>query len=170
MLVVLVAVALLTVRGLALGADLPRLEERPESGFLAPDFALPSLDGAPVKLSDFRDQKPVFLNFWASWCASCRREMPTMETLYRQFKARGLEVVAVSVDKDGTDVAKFVSIHGVTFSVLRDTTFAVARLYRVSSIPTHYFIDKHGVIRSREVGPKDWTKPETWTVIEELLR
>jgi peroxiredoxin len=139
-------------------------------GRLAPDFTLPDLNGTRVRLSDFRGKKAVFLNFWASWCPSCQEEMPTMEKLYQEFKARGLEIVAVSIDTDKADAEKFVKMHSVTFPALLDPDFKVAKEYRVTGIPTHYFIDKTGVIRAREVGSKDWSKPETWKVIEGLLR
>lgn len=93
-----------------------------------------------------------------------------MEKLYQEFKPRGLEILAVSIDTVKADVGKFMSAHGVTFPALLDPDRKVAQKYRVTAIPTHYFIDKQGVIRSREVGPKDWSKPETWTAIEGLLR
>ncbi len=145
-------------------------EERPEAGFLAPNFTLPALDGRRVQLSEFRGKKAVFVNFWASWCPSCQQEMPTMEALYQQLKARGFEIIAISIDKKKADVEKFVKTHGVTFPALLDPDGKVARVYRVTKIPTHYFIDKHGIIRSREVGPKDWSGPETWKAIEVLVR
>jgi peroxiredoxin len=145
-------------------------EERPEVGFRAPDFTLPGLGGARVKLSDFRGKKAVFLNFWASWCPSCQEEMPTMETLYREFKPRGLEILAVSIDTRTGDVATFTKMHGVSFPALLDPDQRVFTQYRASKIPTHVLIDRHGVIRAREVGSKDWSRPEAWKAIEALLR
>lgn len=145
-------------------------EERPEVGFLAPDFTLPDLGGTRVKLSDFRGKKAVFLNFWASWCPSCQEEMPTMETLYREFKPRGLEILAVSIDTRKGDVAKFTKMHGVTFPALLDPDQTVFKQYRASKIPTHVLIDRNGVIRAREVGSKDWSRPEAWKAVEALLR
>ncbi len=64
----------------------------------------------------------------------------------------------------------FMEGHGLTFPALLDADSRVANTYRVTGIPTHYFIDKTGVIRSREVGPRDWSQPETWKTIEALLR
>lgn len=164
------AVALCAGDGLAQARGGREAGEWPEAGFLAPDFTLPDLNGKRVKLSDFRGKKAVFLDFWASWCASCQEEMPTMEKLYREFKARGLEIVAISVDRNRADVAKFAKTHGITFLILLDPSFKMADAYRVTGIPTHYFIDKTGVIKSRRVGSKDWSKPETWKAIDELLR
>lgn len=169
--VALILTAMLFISdGLAQGTSGREAGEWPEAGFLAPDFTLPDLNGTRVKLSDFRGKKAVFLNFWASWCASCQEEMPTMEKLYRRFNSNGLEIVAVSVDRDRAAVVKFAKTHGITFLILFDPGFKVADQYRVTGIPTHYFIDKTGVIKSRRVGSKDWSKPETWKAIEELLR
>lgn len=169
-LMALLAVVLFARGGLAQTRSGRGAEEWPQLGFLAPDFALRDLNGRRVKLSDFRGKQAVFLNFWASWCPSCQEEMPTMEKLYQQFRGRGLEIIAVSVDKDRADVAKFVKTHAVKFPVLLDPDFTVAQEYRVTGIPTHYFIDRKGIIRSREVGSKDWSRPGTWRAIEELLR
>jgi peroxiredoxin len=152
------------------GTPAQRAEERPEVGFLAPDFALPDLNGKRVRLSDFRGKKPIFLNFWASWCPSCQEEMPTMEALYREFKPRGLEILAVSIDKVTSDAGTFMTLHGVSFPALLDPDGKVAQRYRVTAIPTHYLIDKKGVIRAREVAAKDWSKPETWKAVEALFR
>ena len=167
---IILSVALFTGDGLAQGTGGRGIEERPDTGFLAPDFALPDLSGTRVNLSDLRGKRAVFLNFWASWCPSCQEEMPTMEKLYKQFKARGLEIVAVSIDQRKADVANFVKRHELTFPVLLDPDGKVAQAYRVTKIPTHYFIDRKGVIRSREVGSKDWSKPETWKTVEEIIR
>jgi peroxiredoxin len=161
------AVAL--VLAVALFAD-SGLAQGPATGFLAPDFTLPDVKGKAVRLADFRGKKAVLLNFWATWCPSCQKEMPTMEALYQRFKAGGLEIVAVSIDRDRQDVAMFMEAYGLTFPALLDADSRIANTYRVSGIPTHYFIDRAGVIQSREVGPKDWSQPETWKAIEALLR
>ncbi|MGH2650617.1 MAG: peroxiredoxin family protein [Actinomycetota bacterium] len=164
------AVVLWAGSGFPQGTPAQKAEERAEVGFLAPDFTLPDPSGARVKLSDFRGKKAVFLNFWASWCPSCQEEMPTMETLYREFKPRGLEILAVSIDTRTGDVATFTKMHGVTFPALLDPDQKVFKQYRASKIPTHVLIDRSGVIRAREVGSKDWSRPETWKAIEALLR
>lgn len=168
----LMRASLLLSLALAVGPAVaePTQDEWPGPGFPAPDFELPDFRGKPVRLAALRGEKVVFLNFWASWCPACRQEMPTMEKLYRRFGSRGLEIVAVSVDRNRADAARFAEKHGITFPVLLDPDSEVAGEYRVGFIPTHYFIDRRGVIRAREVGGRDWTKPETWEVIETLLR
>jgi len=145
-------------------------EEKPQVGFRAPDFALFALNGAsPVRLSDFRG-KTVLLGFWASWCPPCRREMPALQKLHQAFKNRGLEIVSVSIDTTRSEVAEFATTEGLTFPILLDLDHVVAQRYRVRGIPTHYLLDRQGVIRVRAVGGQDWSRPEAWRQIEELIR
>ena len=144
---------------------------RPEVGYRAPDFALPSLDGNTVRLSDFRGKKAVFLNFWATWCPPCRLEMPTMEKAYQEFKTRGLEILAVSIDAGPKRAVKdFMQEFKLTFPALLDPDMEVMQLYRFFSIPATILIDKQGIIRHRELGYSDWTDPESQELLEEILK
>jgi len=146
-------------------------EVRPEVGYLAPDFALPSLDGQTVRLSDFRGKKAILLNFWATWCAPCRLEMPTMDTAYQEYKGRDLEVLAVSLDAGSqSGVKNFMHELRLSFPALLDPDMEVLRLYRQFSIPATFLIDKQGIVRHREVGYRDWTDPESQKLIEAILR
>lgn len=147
------------------------LEVRPEVGYLAPDFTLPSLDGKTVRLSDFRGKKGAFINFWATWCAPCRLEMPTMEKAYQEYKDRGLEVLAVSIDAGPKSVVKnFMQELKLTFPALLDPEMEVLRRYRIAAIPASFLIDKEGIIRHRELGYRDWTSPESRKLLEAVLR
>jgi thiol-disulfide isomerase/thioredoxin len=83
------------------------------------DFELQDLSGSTRRLSDYRG-KVVFLNFWATWCGPCRFEMPSMEKLYRRFKDKGLEIVAVNLQEDRASVQRFVDQYGLSFPVLLD--------------------------------------------------
>jgi peroxiredoxin len=144
---------------------------RPEVGYLAPDFALPDLDGRTVRLSDFRGQKAIFLNFWATWCIPCRQEMPTMEKAYQEYKSRGLEILAVSLDAGSKSVVKnFMYELNLNFPVVLDPDMEVLRLYRQFSIPASFLIDKQGIVRHREVGYRDWTTPESRKLLETALK
>ena len=146
-------------------------EVRPEVGYMAPDFALPSLDGNTVRLSDFRGKKAIFLNFWATWCPPCRLEMPTMEKAYQEYKSQGLEILAVSVDAGQKSVVKnFLQEFKLTFPALLDPDMEVLRLYRMFSLPATFLIDKQGIIRHRELGYSDWTDPESRKKLEEILK
>jgi peroxiredoxin len=143
---------------------------RPEVGYLAPDFTLPDLDGKPVRLSDFRGKKAIFLNFWATWCPPCRLEMPTMEKAYQVHKSRGLEILAVSIDTGPKAAVKdFMLEFKLTFPALLDPDMEVMQLYRLFSIPATILIDKEGIIRHRELGYRDWTDSESRKRLEEIL-
>src|SRR4029077_16012026 len=101
------------------------------ASFSAPDFPLPTLSGAPIRSSDLRG-KVVLLNFWVTWCGSCRAEMPALDALYQQYKDRGLEVLAVNLDT--APIAKiqaFVGEAGVSLRVGLDPSSSTARTYRV---------------------------------------
>ena len=146
-------------------------EVRPEVGYMAPDFDLPGLDGQRVRLSDFRGKKAVFLNFWATWCPPCRLEMPTIEKAYQEFKTRGLEILAVSIDAGPKRAVKdFMQEFKLTFPALLDPDMEVMQLYRLFSIPATILIDKQGIIRHRELGYSDWTDPESQELLEEILK
>jgi peroxiredoxin len=146
-------------------------EARPVVGYLAPDFALPSLDGKTVRLSDFQGKKGVFINFWATWCPPCRLEMPTMEKAYQEYNSRGLEILAVSIDVGPKSVVEnFMQEFELTFPALLAPEMEVMRLYRIFSIPASFLIDKEGIIRFKEVGYRDWTVSESRKRLEEILK
>ena len=146
-------------------------EIRPEVGYLAPDFTLPSLDGQTVRLSDFRGKKAILLNFWATWCAPCRLEMPTMDKAYQEYKSRGLEILAVNLDAGSNSVVKnFMDELSLSFPALLDPDMEVLRLYRQFSIPATFLIDKQGIVRHRELGYRDWTTPESRKLLEAIVR
>lgn len=149
-------------------------EPQPTVGHAAPDFTAPDVQGRPVRLADFRGKRVVLLNFWATWCVPCRLEMPTMEQAYREYRGRGLEILAVSLDVGhppvvAVNVAQFMEELKLTFPALLDPQMEVARRYRVFGIPVTFLIDREGIIRAREAGYRDWTSPESRKKLEELL-
>lgn len=112
----------------------------------APDFALQTLDGRTVRLSDYRGQV-VLLNTWATWCPPCRDEMPDLEAYYRQHQADDFVVLAVNSQESADTVAAFLEDHDFTFPVLLDPGGMVMRDYEVLGLPTSFFIDREGVVR-----------------------
>ena len=124
----------------------------------APDFALTSLDGETVMLSDFRG-KTVVLNFWASWCPPCREEMPEFQELWEERGEHGSDdLVMIALDflvqDTETDARNFIEGNGFTFPVLLDTPDgSVADRYRVRGLPATFFIDREGVVRGVNYGP-----------------
>lgn len=121
----------------------------------APDIVGPGLNGDTIRLRDFRG-KVVFVNFWATWCVPCRREMPGMERLYRDFKGEGLVILAVNLQEPPGPVRAFVRELNLTFPVMLDPTAAAFRKYRVPGIPATYLIDRNQFIVGRAFGAREW--------------
>jgi cytochrome c biogenesis protein CcmG/thiol:disulfide interchange protein DsbE len=119
--------------------------EAPQSE-AAPDFALQTIDGRTVRLSDYRDQV-VLLTTWATWCPPCRAEMPDLEAYYRQHQGDGFVVLAVNSRENSDTVAAFLEEHDFTFPVLLDPGGVVAKNYGVRGLPTSFFIDRDGMVR-----------------------
>jgi len=122
----------------------------PEEGVPAPDFDLTSLSGERVQLEDYRG-KIVLLNFWATWCAPCRLEMPAFQSRADQFE-NDLAVVAINFSEDQAEVQAFVDELDLSFDVLLDPQAEAQRLYLIRGYPTTFFIDREGIIRVQHVG------------------
>lgn len=125
----------------------------PREGFSAPDFTLEQVGGGSVTLADLRGQV-VLINLWATWCPPCRAEMPAIEQVYRDLRDQGFVVLAVNTtfqDREA-DAAAFVAQYGLTFPVLLDRDGAVSNRYQLRGLPTSFFVDRQGVIRSVVVG------------------
>lgn len=123
-----------------------------ERGQLAPDFELPTLDGDTVRLSDFYG-KPIMLNFWASWCAPCRAEIPDMQRFYED---KDVVVLAVNLidsrHNEAEKVQPFVDDFNLTFPILLDKGSVVSSIYQISPIPTSFLIDSTGKIHNVAYG------------------
>ena len=168
-----VFVVLLTIACLAGAAELPPLGHsmNPVSPPVpAPEFTLQDMDGEDHALGDFRG-KVVMLNFWGTWCPPCRREMPSLERLYRKYKDRGLAVVAVNQWEDPDLVFEFTGqlSPAPTFSILFDRESRIAEQYSVKGLPTTFLLDKEGNIRFRAIGGREFDHPSVESLIEGLL-
>jgi peroxiredoxin len=136
----------------------------------AMDFELQDMDEQKIKLSDYKG-KVILLNFWATWCPPCIREMPSMERLHKQVDAEGFKVIAINQMEDADQVFAFTGQLEVdpTFEILFDTTSSVSRDYAVRGLPTTFLIDKEGRIRYRAVGGREFDHPEVIKIIEQLM-
>ena len=133
-------------------ADPTAAPPAPRTGFRAPDFTLTTLAGETVTLSDLRG-RPVLINFWATWCPPCRAEMPAIQAAYERYAPQGLVVLGVDMAESPNVVAAFVERFGIRFPIPLDRDGRVATQYRVRAIPTSFFVDREGVVRSVFTGP-----------------
>jgi len=129
-------------------------------------FNLPDLQG---KLHGLPEGEVVLLNFWATWCPPCRKEMPSMAALHNKLAERGLKIVAVSVDRDANDLAAFVREYKLPFQVLHDADSKVSHEYGVFRYPETFLIDRQGNVRYHLVGAVEWMSKSIITGIEGLL-
>ncbi len=132
----------------------------------ARQFSLPDLKG---ELHGLPAGKVILLNFWATWCPPCRKEIPSMIKLYDKLKNRGFEIVAISVDRNPEDLISFVAEQQMNFTVLHDIDSTVARQYGVFRYPETLIIDRNGIVRQHLNGAVEWMEPEFFNYIEKLL-
>ena len=136
----------------------------------APDFTLPDMDGEPYALQDFRG-KVVLINFWATWCPPCRKEMPALEALYKKLGDESFTVLAVNQWEDPDHVFAYTGELNVfpTFQILFDPESAISEKYSVKGLPTSFLIDKKGRLAYRAVGGRAFDHPEVERLIRTLL-
>lgn len=121
-------------------------------GGTLPATSLPALQGPAVRVPDGLRGKVVVLHFWTVGCSSCKEEMPAMESLYRDYKKRGLEILAVNVGQQPDEVKNFVRELRTTYPMLLDQNRSAAKLYEVTGVPRTYILDRKGVIRYKIIG------------------
>lgn len=126
------------------------------TGERAPAFSLKDLSGNEVYLSSFRG-RTVLLNFWATWCPYCRKERQHLNSLYREYKDRGLVIISISTDNSAATVRNFMKNNPAEFIVLPDDNKSTAASYKVRGLPTTFLIDREGMIREKFVGFREWT-------------
>src|SRR5581483_760670 len=129
----------------------------------------PLVRGGHFRLAEHRG-RPVFINFWATWCAPCREEMPAMERLWRQQKDNGLVMVAVSLDADPAAVPPFVAEHHLTFPVALDPRLEAANRYGVRALPMTLVVDRQGMLAAMALGPRAWDTDAAHSLVEALAR
>lgn len=126
----------------------------------APAFALNRLDDTGIRFPEHYSNQVVVIRFWADWCPFCRSEMTALEPVYRQYRDRGLVILAINVLQPPETVQPFVSQLGITYDVLLDRQGEVTRRYQAMALPVTYIIDRKGIIRARIIGE---STPEVFT-------
>jgi peroxiredoxin len=130
----------------------------PRIGTAAPDFTVKDSDRT-VTLSQLKGQV-VVLNFWATWCAPCIEEMPSLVRMQERMQSKGVTVLAVSIDVDESNYKRFLRDHNISLLSVRDPDQKSNSLYGTSKFPETYIIDRNGVMRRKFIGAVDWTEPE----------
>lgn len=138
-------------QGLEIGQRAPDLVGTGDNG---QQIRLMDLDGHPLSMADLKGH-PVWINFWATWCPPCQRETPVLRAAYEAHRADGLILIGIDVQEEASGVRDYVTKYGLTYTVGVDVTGAIFRTYRAFGLPTHYFIDRNGIIRDRVFGPVD---------------
>ncbi|UCE55799.1 MAG: TlpA family protein disulfide reductase [Desulfobacterales bacterium] len=131
------------------------------------DIRLKDIEGRQVNLADFRG-KIVFLNFWTTWCPTCRIEMPSMEKLHQKFKYKDFAMVTINLQEAASQVKEFFKVHKLTFTALLDSTGDVGTAFGIYQIPTTFILDKEGRIIAKAVGPREWDSKNAIALFEHL--
>jgi cytochrome c biogenesis protein CcmG/thiol:disulfide interchange protein DsbE len=128
--------------------------DRVEVGAPSPGYRTVSLDGDSVSLAA-QHGKVVLLNVWATWCHPCRTEIPELRVIHAKYRARGLELVGVSVDAEGSDenIREFMKEFEMTYPIWRDPDERVSAQFLIVGVPATFLIDRQGVLRWRKTGP-----------------
>lgn len=133
----------------------------------AVDFTLNDLNGNNVSLKDLRG-KNVYINFWATWCPWCKKELPDLEKVSQEYKDKNLVVLAIDIGEDKATVGNYMKENNYDFNVLLDGNSNTSQQYGVSSIPVSIFIDKKGNIAKKDVGAM--TEGQMKSIIDKLLK
>ena len=137
-------------------------------GEAAPAFSLRDASGATIALQALRGQV-VYVDFWASWCGPCRRSFPWMNELQRRYGGRGLTIVAINVDKNPADAARFLERNPAQFAIAYDQAGATPLAYAVEGMPSSYLVDAQGKVVDVEQGFHDDRKALVERRIQSLL-
>ena len=135
----------------------------------AHDFAGKMMDAKSVNLQDYRGRF-VLLNFWATWCSPCLKEMPDLENAYNEMGQEKLVVLAVGMGESVKKIKAFFNKYGFTFPLLADNRMKITKLYGVRNIPVTYLIDPDGVVLGRALGVRDWASPDLLAFIDSRLK
>jgi len=148
------------------------------TGAEAPDFVATDLSGREVSLSDYRGTV-VLVNVWATWCAPCKEEMPSMQRLSEALQGTDFEILAVSVDarvgesdafgRPGGNLAAFAQDMGLTFPILHDPSGDIQRLYQTTGVPETFLVGRDGLIYKKVAGGTAWDAPVNQELVRRLL-
>jgi peroxiredoxin len=134
----------------------------------APNFDTVDLEGKVWSLSKLKGQV-VFVNFWATWCAPCREEMPSMQRLYTKLPKDKFKMLALFNNDNPKAVKNFVTKLGITMPILSDEHNFAGPKYGLTGVPETFIIDKQGVVREKFIGPAEWDSPQYVTMLMKYI-
>jgi thiol-disulfide isomerase/thioredoxin len=150
--------------------EAPKVEPRAEKGRPAPEFTVYGPEGDAHRLSDYRGSV-VLVNFWATWCDSCKLEKPSLVKLYNGLRnSPDFRLVTVLVKDDPAKARAYLSGHGYDIPFFTDPGNKAYILYGLTGVPESFIIDKNGVLREKVIGPINWDSPEVLSFMEDLIR
>jgi peroxiredoxin len=133
-----------------------------------PHFSGSTADARRLAIEDLRG-KVVLVNFWASWCAECRPEMPAFERLHRELAPKGLAVVGVNAREERTAIRRYASELGLTFPLVLDPDGKINTAYGVVGLPTTFVVARDGRVIALAVGPREWAGAPARALLQALL-
>ena len=139
-----------------------------EIGHPAPAFEYNDAKGKLWKLADLKG-KVVFMNFWATWCVTCKAEMPSKEALYEKLQGKPFQMFGMLFRDDPANLTKYYKTQKVSPPTLISPGNEAAKLYGITGVPETFLLDKNGIIVEKFVGPREWTDPEIIATIEKYL-
>ncbi len=163
---VLLLLTLLLLTSCGPGTEQIRVKAIP--GEPSPDFTLTDLRGGDWQLSSLKG-KVVFINFWATWCPPCIRELPSMEALNKRMVNEPFQMLTILYNDRPELGQSLVNKSGYTFPVLIDPDSTVAREYGLTGVPETFIIDTEGILREKFIGPSDWNSPGAVQIMEKYL-
>jgi len=161
-----VLLAIFAAIGSAIWLALPEAPASVRQGDYLTEFSLPDVKGV---MQTIPEGEVLLLNFWATWCPPCRKEIPSMALLHDKYAAQGLKIVAVSVDQRREDLINFMQEYSMPFQVLHDADSAVSRQYGVFRYPESFLIDRDGRVLKHLIGAVDWMSEPILRTIDGML-
>ena len=133
--------------------------EMPRTVVNAENFEGIPINESKSELFMFQNQF-ILLNFWATWCVPCLKELPDMERLHQKLGKQGLVILAVAMGEDKQKVNKFLKKHKLTFPIMADPEMEISEQYGVQNLPVTFLIDRDKVVIGRAIGPREWDNPD----------
>lgn len=165
---ILIIIIAIGVAALFMIPDKKEYREVAAVGKPAPEFAYPDSEGNVWKMSDLRG-KVVFINFWATWCTTCKSEMPHKESLYQKMQGKPFQMLGMLFRDDPVNLVDYFKKQQVSPPTLISPDNEAAKLYGITGVPETFIIDKEGIVREKLVGPRVWDSPDNIAMIEKWL-